>query len=71
VKTTSTVFAPSSSSNTRYRLFFRFHAPSKTIVYAWVNDQDTKRAYESSNDAYRVFGKMLAALLTASKVTRP
>lgn len=64
----------------QYRLFFRFHAPSKTIVYAWVNDQDTKRAYESSNDAYRVFGKMLAsgnppgdwaALLTASKITRP
>jgi toxin YhaV len=29
------------------------------IVYAWVNDEDTKRAYESSDDAYRVFGKML------------
>ena len=55
----------------QYRLFFRFHAPTKTIVYAWVNDQDTKRAYESSNDAYRVFGKMLAALLTASKDTTP
>jgi toxin YhaV len=29
------------------------------IVYAWVNDDDTKRAYESSDDAYRVFRKML------------
>ena len=29
------------------------------IVYAWLNDDDTKRAYESSDDAYRVFRKML------------
>lgn len=43
----------------QYRLFFRYHAPSKMIVYAWVNDEDTKRAYESSDDAYRVFRKML------------
>jgi toxin YhaV len=43
----------------QYRLFFRYHAASKIIVYAWVNDQDTKRAYESSNDAYRVFRRML------------
>lgn len=43
----------------QYRLFFRYHAPSKVIVYAWVNDEDTKRARESSDDAYRVFRKML------------
>lgn len=43
----------------QYRLFFRYHAQAKVIVYAWVNDDDTKRAYESSNDAYRVFRKML------------
>lgn len=43
----------------QYRLFFRYHAPSKVIVYAWVNDEDTKRAYDSSDDAYRVFRKML------------
>jgi toxin YhaV len=43
----------------QYRLFFRFHAPAKVIVYAWVNDEDTKRAYESPDDAYRVFRKML------------
>ena len=41
------------------RLFFRYHAPSRVIVFAWVNDEDTKRAYESSDDAYRVFRKML------------
>jgi toxin YhaV len=41
------------------RLFFRYHAPSKVIVFAWVNDDDTKRAYESSGDAYRMFRKML------------
>jgi len=43
----------------QYRLFFRYHASSKVIVYAWENDEDTKRAYESSDDAYRVFRKML------------
>jgi len=43
----------------QYRLFFRYHAGAKVIVYAWVNDDDTKRAYESSDDAYRVFRKML------------
>lgn len=43
----------------QYRLFFRYHAPRKVIVYAWVNDEDTKRAYESNDDAYRVFRKML------------
>mgnify|MGYP001586700034 CR=1 FL=1 len=45
----------------QYRLFFRFHAAQRIIVYAWVNDQDSKRAYESSDDAYRVFSKMLDA----------
>lgn len=43
----------------QYRLFFRYHMPSKMIVYAWVNDEDTKRAYESNDDAYRVFRRML------------
>ncbi|MDR3383093.1 type II toxin-antitoxin system YhaV family toxin [Cupriavidus basilensis] len=43
----------------QYRLFFRYHAQSKVIVFAWVNDEDTKRAFESSDDAYRVFRKML------------
>lgn len=43
----------------QYRLFFRYHAPSKVIVYAWVNDDSTLRAYDSNSDAYRVFRKML------------
>ncbi|MFM8444632.1 MAG: type II toxin-antitoxin system YhaV family toxin [Methylococcus sp.] len=43
----------------QYRLFFRYHASSRVIVFAWVNDEDTKRAHESSDDAYRVFRKML------------
>jgi toxin YhaV len=42
-----------------YRLFFRYHAPSKVIVFAWVNDSDAKRAYERNDDAYRVFRRML------------
>jgi len=45
----------------QYRLFFRYHEPSKVIVYAWINDEKTKRAYNSKNDAYRVFAKMLAS----------
>lgn len=43
----------------QYRLFFRYHASSKIIVLAWVNDEETKRAYESNDDAYKVFRKML------------
>ena len=40
-------------------LFFRFHQESKIIVYAWVNDENTKRAYGSDTDAYQVFRRML------------
>lgn len=47
--------------NGRFRLFFRFHSPSKTIIYAWVNDEETKRTYGSSTDAYKIFGEMLDA----------
>lgn len=43
----------------QYRLFFRFHTESKIIVYAWVNDEDTKRAYGKKSDAYNIFKKML------------
>ncbi|WP_321787342.1 type II toxin-antitoxin system YhaV family toxin [Paraburkholderia sp. J94] len=43
----------------QYRLFFRFHKPSRTLILGWVNDDETKRAYGSASDAYRVFGKML------------
>ncbi|WP_246590196.1 type II toxin-antitoxin system YhaV family toxin [Marinobacterium ramblicola] len=43
----------------QYRLFFRFDSASKIIVFAWVNDEKNKRAYDSKKDAYRVFEKML------------
>ena len=43
----------------QYRLFFRYHQESKIIVFAWVNDENSKRSYESNTDAYRVFQKML------------
>lgn len=43
----------------QYRLFFRYHAPGKIIVFAWVNDEDSKRSYESRDDAYQTFRKML------------
>lgn len=45
----------------QYRLFFRFDTRSKVIIYAWVNDEDTKRAYDSKTDAYAVFRGMLLA----------
>src|SRR2546430_8926194 len=28
----------------QYRLFFRYHRESRIIIYAWINDEDTKRA---------------------------
>jgi toxin YhaV len=64
----------------QYRLFFRYHAASKIIVYAWINDENTLRAYASGDDAYRVFRKMLnkgrppddwAALLHEARAESP
>ena len=43
----------------QYRLFFRYHQQQKIIVYAWVNDEKSKRAYNSKTDAYRIFKRML------------
>lgn len=43
----------------QYRLFFRYHRESRIIIYAWVNDAGTKRAYGSGTDAYRVFRRMI------------
>jgi toxin YhaV len=45
----------------QFRLFFRYQQTegAKIIVLAWVNDDSTLRAYESANDAYAVFRKML------------
>jgi toxin YhaV len=44
----------------QYRLFFRCDRRSRVIVYGWVNDAATKRAYGSGTDAYKVFSAMLA-----------
>lgn len=39
----------------QYWLFFRYHAKARLIVLAWVNDEDTKRAYDSSDaDGQRI-----------------
>jgi toxin YhaV len=43
----------------QYRLFFRYHQESKIIVFVWVNDENSKRAYNSKTDTYRTFKNML------------
>lgn len=45
----------------QYRLFFRFDTKAKIIIFVWVNDESTLRAYESKNDAYLTFRKMIEA----------
>lgn len=44
----------------QYRLFFRFSAAQRVIIYAWVNDENTLRAYDRSSGAYLVFSRMIA-----------
>jgi toxin YhaV len=46
-------------SNGRFRLFFRFDARAKIIVYAWVNDENSLRTYGAKTDACAIFSKML------------
>lgn len=62
----------------QYRLFFGSIGASKIIVFAWVNDDDTLRAYGSRTDAYATFKRMLdsgnppdnfSALLKAAKAS--
>jgi toxin YhaV len=43
----------------QYRLFFRYHQENRIIIFVWVNDENSKRAYGSKTDAYLVFKKML------------
>ncbi|ULH15514.1 type II toxin-antitoxin system YhaV family toxin [Deinococcus sp. KNUC1210] len=45
----------------QYRLFFRFDQVARIIVYAWVNDENSLRAYGSPTDAYRVFSNRLSS----------
>ncbi|WP_333983602.1 type II toxin-antitoxin system YhaV family toxin [Ectopseudomonas khazarica] len=60
----------------RFRLFFRYDARTKVIVFAWVNDEQLLRSAGSKSDLYAVFEKMLgprnppdywAALVAASR----
>ena len=44
----------------RFRLFFRYHSASKTIIYVWLNDDKTLRKAGASTDVYTVFAGMLA-----------
>lgn len=43
----------------QYRLFYRFERTAKIIVLAWVNDEESLRAYGSRTDAYATFKRML------------
>ena len=43
----------------RFRLFFRYDSQAKTIVFAWVNDEQTLRSAGSQSDPYRVLKRML------------
>jgi toxin YhaV len=45
----------------RFRLFFRYDSGSKTIVYAWVNDETTLRQSGGRRDPYEIFRRMLKA----------
>ncbi|MBM3512749.1 MAG: type II toxin-antitoxin system YhaV family toxin [Alphaproteobacteria bacterium] len=43
----------------RFRLFFRCDSRTRTIVYAWMNDENTLRKSGSRSDPYIVFRGML------------
>lgn len=45
----------------QFRLFFRYQHSrgNRVIVFAWVNDDGTLRAYDSATDAYAVFRRIL------------
>ena len=43
----------------RFRLFFRYNANARVIVYVWLNDESTLRKEGSRTDPYHVFRDML------------
>ena len=64
----------------RFRLFFRYDARARVIVYAWMNDERTVRSSGSKTDPYAVFAGMLArgsppddwaSSITASSIMGP
>jgi len=44
----------------RFRVFFRYDAKARVIVYAWMNDERTLRSAGNKTDPYTVFARMLA-----------
>lgn len=45
----------------RYRLFFKFSSMKGSIIYAWLNDENTYRKAGSKTDVYTVFKQKLNA----------
>jgi len=45
--------------NGRFRHFFRCSSAQKVIIFAWVNDENSLRAYGSKTDSYKIFAFML------------
>jgi toxin YhaV len=45
--------------NQRFRIFFRFHAKARVVVYAWINDETTLRSRGARNDVYVAFARRL------------
>ena len=43
----------------RYRLFFRFSSAHRSIVFIWINDENSLRTYGASTDAYATFQRMI------------
>lgn len=43
----------------RYRLFFRFASETASIIYIWLNNENTLRKEGSKTDVYVVFKRLL------------
>ena len=43
----------------RSRLFFRFSSAHRSIVFIWINDENSLRTYGASTDAYATFQRMI------------
>ena len=43
----------------RYRLFFRFSSAHRSIVFIWINDENSLRTYGASTDAYATLQRMI------------
>ncbi|HYC02508.1 MAG TPA: type II toxin-antitoxin system YhaV family toxin [Azospirillaceae bacterium] len=43
----------------RFRLFYRYDSASRTIIYAWINDENSLRKAGAKSDPYEVFRRMV------------